>query len=148
MLAPSVRYMGVDSRAIAATKAAVAKAIDASPFNRGLSGDEWLAQPSHLAFEAGGNIGLFEDQGGGMWTAHWLLNGTEKLAAAKEMLAALFERHGAFAISGLTPLDCRHGRLFNRWLGGRALGVLPTPHGPCEMFILTRPEWEKKRCHF
>lgn len=124
----------------------LAEAIAASPFNRGLTAEEWLADPDNLLIERDGNLGLFEQEGEGLWNAHWLFRARGKAAldVARSMFGEMFGERGALAISGLTPLACRHGRLFNRWLGCRSQGTVETEHGPCEIFIMTAQMWKER----
>lgn len=124
----------------------LAQAIASSPFNRGLTAEEWLADPLHVLIERGGDFGLFEPEGEGLWNAHWLFRsrGRAALEAARDMFRELFDVRGAISVSGLTPIECRHGRMFNRWLGCRSQGIIETEHGPCEIFIMTAQMWKER----
>lgn len=126
--------------------AIIISAIDRSPYNRGLSGAEWLAiagnQP--FAFE-NGDVILFEDTGDRIFHVHYLFDkarGREALKQARAAFKVMFEKHKARALAGLTPLDNRAARMFNRLVGGKSIGIVETPFGPCEKFVMTRQMWK------
>ncbi len=113
----------------------------APELNKGFSAKDWLGNPAHIALTNGRDIGLFERERAA-WNAHWLLQsrGREALLVGKAMLKWLFANSDASVIKGLTPLQQRAARWFNRQLGGKSFGIIETAFGPVELFILERQQ--------
>ena len=123
-----------------------ASMIDRSPLNRGASGADWVSREGNysVVFRNGDTV-LFEDAGDGVFTVHYLFedaHGKQAMAQARIAFNQAFDDYGALALSGLTPVDNRAARIFNRWMGGKSLGIIETPFGPCEKFLLTRQMWK------
>jgi hypothetical protein len=123
-----------------------ASMIDGSPYNRGVSGAEWVSRPGNqsVVFRNGDTV-LFEDAGDKTFNVHWLFedaHGKQAIAQARIAFNQAFDVHGALALTGLTPVENRAARIFNRWMGGKSLGIIETPFGPCEKFLLTRQMWK------
>lgn len=120
--------------------------IDRSPLNRGAVGADWVSRPGNrsVAFR-NGDVVLFEDAGDSIFFVHWLFDtarGKEAKAQARIAFNQAFDSFGADALTGLTPVENRAARIFNRWMGCKALGIMETPFGPCEKFLLTRQMWK------
>lgn len=112
----------------------------ATPLVFGFDAAEWLADEGNIALADGSNVGLFDHRGPTSCEAHWLLTarGRAALRIGREMLEIMVTRYGKHAIHGQTPLQCKPARLFNRWLGGRSLGVIETVRGPVEFFFISK----------
>lgn len=123
----------------------VAQAIDEATLNQGVRGADWLAFEGNIPVTfANGDIALFEHEGGGDYSVHFLFvgRGREAINHARESFRVMFAEHGAKLIFGLTPLRLRHARIFNRWIGGKSAGTRMTPEGPCELYVLSNSMWK------
>lgn len=116
----------------------IIEAIDTAPLNRGLKGADWLASKANVpvTFE-NGDVALFEDEGDGVFEAHFLFvsRGREAIEHVREAFAVMFELRGATLIFGLVPKLNRKMKLVARWAGAKSAGIRPTSEGPCELFI-------------
>ena len=123
----------------------IIEAIDQSPYNRGLDGAAWLREAtSHPIVFKNGDVMLFNDLGNRIFDVHFLFDkarGRAALDQAKVGFGTMFQR-GAMALTGLTPIDNRKARLFNRLLGCRSVGIHETPFGACEKFVITCQMWK------
>jgi len=122
---------------------AIITAIDASPLNRGLSGNDWLANGANVPVVMGEDIALFDYEGDSNYQVHFLFvsRGKAAVAAAKESFRQMFENYGAELIFGLVPDFRRDVKMLARWAGGKMVGVRETPYGPCELFVLSKEMW-------
>ena len=114
--------------------------------NRGLRGADWVADNRNVAIGDSRNVTIFDYEEDGVYQAHYLKNedtGRAMLDRIKSAYSTMFEQHGAKVIFGLVPEDRRDVNLVARWTGARSHGLRLTEHGFCELFILTRPMWEK-----
>lgn len=125
-------------------QSAIIKAIDESPLNRGLRGVDWIANPENVALRLGDNIALFDAEDDGIFQVHFLFNspGREALRFARETFRKMFVEYGAKLIFGLVPEFLRQAKIFARWAGGKLVGVRDTPHGPCELYVLSKDMWK------
>lgn len=121
----------------------IAAAIDASPLNRGLRGEDWLSHEGNVPIVMGDDIALFDNEGDCNYQVHFLFvsRGKAAVAAAKEAFRQMFENYGADLIFGLVPDFRREVKMLARWAGGKLIGVRETPHGPCELFVLSKEMW-------
>lgn len=87
-----------------------------------------------LMDEGGGAI--FAWRGPGVYEGHsfFRVRGREAIRLGKQILAAMSET--ADLIWGLTPEHLRHARWFNRQIGFRSLGMIETPEGSHELFVM------------
>lgn len=81
-----------------------------------------------------------------IWQVHYMMlsscRGRRALAAAKRMVAWMFEKEGARAIWGQTPMANRAARWLNRQVGCVSKGFAEREaDGPCELFWLEAPSW-------
>ena len=123
----------------------VAATIDAAPLNRGLRGADWLASEGNIPVTFGnGDIALFDDEGDGDYEVHFLFvsRGKEAICHARKALQIMFEEQSAKLIFGLTPVNLKHARLFNRWIGGKSAGFRMTANGLCELFVMSKSMWK------
>lgn len=129
-------------------------AIDTAPLNRGLKGADWLAQPGNvpITFD-NGDVVLFDNEGGGIYSIHVLFNGRGRTAIkhAREAIDRMFSDHGAVLIMGMVPDFRRDVKLLARWTGMRSAGErwasegLGLPHVKFELFILSKFQWKVAR---
>ena len=123
----------------------IAAQIDQSPYNRGVSGADWLSNPENIAlvFE-NGDLALFENERDGSYEGHFMFvsRGKEAIANGKEALRVMFEEHGATLLFGLTPDHLKHAKLASRWIGFKSAGIRKTDHGDCELFVLSDTMWK------
>jgi hypothetical protein len=89
-----------------------------------------------LLSEAGG--ALFAWRGPGVFEGHsfFRCRGREAISLGRALLANVFNEHGARMVWGLTPIDLKHVRWFNRKLGFVSHGITETPDGLCELFVM------------
>jgi hypothetical protein len=123
----------------------VAEAIDRSPYNHGISGDDWLASDRNtpVVFE-NGDVALFENEGDGTFEAHFLFvsRGRQAIEHVRAAFQTMFEKNGAKVIFGLIPKANRKMKLVARWAGAKSRGErwIPDDNGGefCELFTITR----------
>ena len=107
----------------------------------GFDPDAWLNEKDNLVISDGcGNISMFEKGSDGLYTGHYffVVRGKAALSLAKTMVEFFFSQTDAKAIRGLTPLTKLAARWMSRQIGFKGHGVVHTPNGPCELFIMTR----------
>lgn len=118
----------------------VIEAINAAPYNMGVSGADWLASPDNIAiaFDDGGVV-LFECEGFNQYQAHFLLaaHGREAIGQVREAFRTMFEQHGATLLFGLVPDHRRDVKLVARWAGAKSAGKRATSNGLCELLVLS-----------
>ncbi len=123
----------------------IIQAIETAPLNRGLKGADWLARPGNVpvTFD-NGDVVLFDDEGDGIYSIHVLFNGRGRAAIdhAREAISRMFAERGATLIMGMVPTFRRDVKLLARWTGMRSVGIRSTPHGDCELFVLSRAQWK------
>jgi len=126
----------------------IAEAIDKSPLNRGLKGDDWLATEGNIPITFdNGDVALFDDEGDGVYEVHFLFVSRGRMAIdnVREAFRQMFEDHGASLIFGLVPVEQQHVKMVARWTGGKFVGVRNTSEGPCELYVLSKLMWESKQ---
>lgn len=123
----------------------IAEAIDTAPLNRGLKGADWLANESNIpvTFD-NGDVALFDFERSGVYQGHFLFKsrGREAIEHARESFKIMFEKYGADLIFGLVPVIRPDAKLVVRRAGGRSAGLRSTPHGMCELFVLSKFQWK------
>ena len=107
-----------------------------------------LADTRNVAFLGEHGGALFHRVAPDTYAAHdfFLLAGRGRwaLAASREMLARMYDEHGARMIFAETPVENAGCRMFNRWLGFTSRGVSEVPlysGGPVqavETFVMER----------
>lgn len=123
----------------------IAEAIDSSPLNRGLKGEDWLASKGNIPITFdNGDVALFDDEGDGTYEVHFLFicRGAKAIDHAREAFKIMFTEHDAKLIFGLVPDFRRDVKLLARWAGGKSAGMRPTSEGPCELFVLSKFMWK------
>lgn len=94
-----------------------------------------IADPrNRLYFDDRGGA-IFAWRGPGIYEAHsfFTAQGRDAIRAGKEALQHMSD---ARMIWGLTPESNRAARWFNRQVGLKSHGMLDTPEGRCELFVL------------
>jgi len=107
--------------------------------------EEWLSNDDNIALvDEFGNVSLFEWNYPGVYTGHYffLVRGKEALALSREILRIVFTGYGVKVIRGITPLKHLGARWMTKKLGFKSYGIVHTPNGPEELFVLTKEEWE------
>lgn len=120
---------------------AVIGAINASPLNRGLRGDDWVADFRNVAIVEGDDIVLFDYEDRDTYQIHVLLNssrGRKAKACIRRAITEMFRERGAEVIFGMVPEFRRDVAMMARWVGMKSHGKRYTREGVCELFILRR----------
>jgi len=107
----------------------------------------WLSDDNNLAFiDDTGNLGLLEYDTPGVYNSHMFFcsRGRDAINKATEMIGNAFEHYPVQVMRGYTDVSNRAARWMDRQLGYTSYGVLSTLNPPCELFILTKKEFEVK----
>lgn len=110
---------------------------------------EWLGKEENLAFLNGeGSLGMLEFSSKGLYDSHHFhdksVRGRRALRASKGMISYAFDNYPEIEVMrGRTPLNRQDARWAARKLGFKSLGVLPELVPACELFILTRKDYEE-----
>lgn len=123
----------------------IAQAIDAAPFNQGVRGGDWLANPENISMLLpNGDVALFEHEGDRDYQIHVLFKsgGREAISNVRESFRRMFDEHRANLIFGLVPDFRRDVKIMARWTGMKSAGIRATTEGPCELFVLSRQMWK------
>lgn len=107
---------------------------------------DWLSDLRNIALvNDNGDINLFQYDNG-QYIGHYFYRsrGREALKVAEEMLDAIFRYEEVDTLVGLTPDDKRGAKWLSRQLGFQSHGPIEHPLGPCELFVLTRKQYEEK----
>jgi hypothetical protein len=93
----------------------------------------------------GGDVNLFQFQADGVYIGHffYVSRGREALRVARDMLARIMTYDEVKVIIGLTPVEKLGAKWLTRKLGFKSYGEVDTVPGRCEMFVLSRMEYEK-----
>lgn len=113
----------------------------------GLNPQEWLKNDCNVCLtDCLGNLCMFEKVAPSVFDGHYFfkVRGKNALDLAKKMLNKFVLEFSPKIIKGLTPLEHLGARWMSRQLGFKSYGVVQTPVGPCELFILTKEDWENK----
>lgn len=119
----------------------IARLINSSPMNRGMNGEAWLNTPGNIAVVENRTILLFERMDCGVYEFHWLLGvgrPREIITATLKAIDQVFVDTGCALMYGLVPKDRKDSNFMARKIGAKPLGQVPTEHGICEMFIMTK----------
>lgn len=113
----------------------------------GLDYDDWLEDEDNIAFtDLFGNVSMFEYDSPGVYYGHYFFHerGRSAVDLAKNMLWRVFQLPGIQVIKGLTPITNLGARWLSRHIGFNSHGLTDTKVGLCEIFILTKEEYNKK----
>lgn len=111
----------------------------------GFHPDVWIDNEMNIAVTDGENVGLFEHSGDDFYNGHYFFvaRGKAALEVARLMIDYFFHNTKAQIIRGLCPIGHLGSRWMTRQLGFKSLGAINTHAGYCEMFYLTRQDWQK-----
>ena len=101
-----------------------------------------------LLIDDRGNMTAFEYSKAGVYRGHYFFKdrGKEALKAASSFLEEFFQQpEEPSVLIGVTPLTYLGARWLNRKIGLESNGVIETPTGPSEMFMMTRKQWQAKK---
>jgi hypothetical protein len=89
----------------------------------------------NVCLSNGSDLAIFAWRGPGIYEGHleFKSRGREAIRVGKAMLA---EMRDARMIWGPTPVGLRHVRWFQRQLGFVSHGIMATPEGDCELFVM------------
>lgn len=110
--------------------------------------EAWSLDERNIALKNdSGDLSLFEYEIPGVITGHmfFVSRGREALRVFKQMIDFIFNTTDAEVIRGLTPLRKKAARWITRQGGFTSYGAIKTAVEPCELFILTRQEWDNRR---
>lgn len=104
----------------------------------------WLSDSRNIALSDGGDVNLFEYKSAGTYEGHFFYRSRGKAAVktAERMLEEIFSFPQVDVIVGLTPTDKTGAIRLTRHLGFKSYGLVDHPRGRCELFVLTRSEYE------
>lgn len=104
----------------------------------------WLAG-KNVMYTEDGSVGLCSLEYPGVYTVHWFFHrgGRKAIPLAVDMLADLFDNHGARLVRGVTPVENRAALIAARKIGMKSYGILPYPDGDCELLMMTREEFRE-----
>lgn len=112
---------------------------------KGFVPEVWLADPKNVALTNDAkDLALFQFDREGVYYGHYFFNsrGKDAVTAAEGFVKEFFANYPAQAIQGLTPVDNKGARWLSRKIGFRNYGLIDTVNGLCELFILTRKEYD------
>lgn len=123
---------------------AVIKAINESPLNRGLSGEDWVSNPANIAFERGKDIILFDAEGAEIYQIHILLQsrGAKAVRVIRAAFNFIFADHKADTIFGMVPVIRPDVKKMAERVGMKFAGKRQTEFGECELYVLSREMWK------
>lgn len=105
---------------------------------------EWVANHSNIALvNDRDDLAVFEGASRpGIVTGHYYFQsrGRQAVHSGREFLVELFRDYPVELCRGLTPLTNLGARWMSRHLGFTSHGVLSTPKGPHELFMLSRKD--------
>lgn len=112
------------------------------------SAEEWLDDEKNIALEEEGDYSLFQYQSPGVYIGHFFYTksrGRQAINRSKQFLKEIFNDYSEVkVILGLTPLEHLGARWLSKRIGFKSFGTVETEAGECEMFILTRKDYETR----
>lgn len=129
---------------------AIARAVASNPDVEDFD-EDWVKYKRNVALTDGkGNFALFTYEYIHVWAGHYFFEnarGKEAIRLSKEALEVMFTRTNCEVLFGLVSEKKKHASWISRQLGFRSYGMVETPKGPYEMFILTKEEYTHGRHH-
>ena len=111
--------------------------IQASPFNRGLCGADWLSDPRNVVAMVDDGFALFDYLGGGLFAIHLFLRSRGKDAVVDVLaVTRTMFRHGAQMIVGHVPAENRKAAIIGRMAGYHYAGRESTPYGDVLVYLI------------
>lgn len=113
-------------------------------FFRDFDEEEFLSDHRNTILEDSGDIAIFQYIRPGVYQGHYFFEsrGKKALERARGFLKEFWKKD-VDVIEGLTPTFCRGAQVFSRLLGFQSFGIVETPNGECELFIMTRDQFNK-----
>lgn len=105
---------------------------------------EWVNTKEKIALINGEDCALFSLVKPYVYEGHYVFKSRGKAAitAAKKFLSTMFDEYDAKVINGITPLENLGARYLTRKLGFTSYGEVQTKLGSCELFVLTKEEFQ------
>ena len=118
-------------------EARVIHEIKTSPFNRGLCGADWLADPRNVVAMVDDGFALFDYLGGGLYAIHLFLRsrGRDAVIDVQTITDTMF-RNGAQMIVGHIPVINRRAAVIGRMAGYHYAGRETTPYGDVLVYLI------------
>lgn len=117
------------------------------PFAEDFDAAEFLANKDNVAVTDGlGNYMLFFFEYPGAYQGHFFFEnakGRDAILRAQEAISLMFNAFDAKLIFGLVQVQHRRAIWLTRKIGFQPQGILDTRKGPCEMFTMTKDEYEE-----
>lgn len=125
---------------------AIIKAIDTAPYNRGLRGADWIAEPGNVAFVEGDDVILFDRDSDGIFEIHVLLASRGKAAVecVNRAFDMMFRDRGAEVIFGLVPEHRRDVAMMARWCKMKFIQKQLWLGERVDLFEITKENWTAK----
>jgi len=114
----------------------------------GLDVEEWLKDDQNIALtNKDGDVSMFEHFYPGAVYGHYFYHNRGKAAieTATSHLKELFENYDVKLIQGLTPITHLGARWLAKKIGCKSQGIIHTKVGPCELFLISKEEWENNK---
>lgn len=113
-------------------------------FFQGFDEEEFLSNDRNTILEDSGDVAIFQYIRPGVYQGHYFFEsrGKKALERARGFLKEFWKKD-VDVIEGLTPTFCRGAQIFSRLLGFQSFGIVETPNGECELFIMTRDQFNK-----
>lgn len=93
------------------------------------------------------DFALFEKETDTVYMSHIFCRnkkGKEAFDFGKWAVSKMFSEYGVEVLKGLTPLSNRPALIAARKIGFKAYGTTDTVVGPCQIFILTKGQWNNE----
>lgn len=111
--------------------------IQISPFNRGLCGADWLAEPRNVVAMVDDGFALFDYLGAGLYSIHLFLRSRGKDAVIDvETITETMFLNGAQMIVGHVPAINRKAAVIGRMAGYHYAGRKTTPYGDVLVYLI------------
>lgn len=106
---------------------------------------DWVSLPTNIALiNDRGDLAIFEIGFKNVYTGHYYFKsrGRAAITAAREFIDELFNTcYNISVLLGLTPLTNRPARWLSRQVGFKSYGIVHNTRRHCEMFIITKKEF-------
>jgi hypothetical protein len=123
----------------------ISDAINGSPLNCGLRGEDWVANGQNISVVDGRDVTLFDFESPGVYQVHVLFDEARGRAAIEKVKAAfrhIFESC-AEVVFGMVPSFRRDVAWLARQTGMKFSGTRMTDCGPCDLYVLPATIWKR-----
>ena len=105
---------------------------------------DWIETEGNLVLKEEDNVSLWTFEKKGLYSGHYYftVRGKQAKELAKKMISEMFYSYSAEALMGLTPVEKKHARWMSRQLGFKSQGIIETPEGLCELFVLNKKDFK------